>query len=402
MKWLSTVRHADGGRLVVERMELDESGFPQPTGELEELEADSLVLALGQEADLSLLERVAGVELDDGVVHVGADLMTGRPGVFAGGDIVPAERTVTMAIGHGKAAARSIDAWLRGDRVEPRAPRRGRRLRRAEPVVLQRRAAQRAPAARARPAPVDVRRGHRRPRRIDRAVRGTPLPVVRQLLRLRQLLRRLPRQRRHQARPRRPVRVRRSTSTTARAAACAPPNARAARSRWNPRRSDHARATQGARRRRRRRGARGAARAARARRAPASSSSCSPRAPLPQPAGLRRGAVRPRRPRPGRVRGRRAPAAAPSCTPARSPASPRRPRRRHRRREASCRTTRSIVAVGARAADALPGALPFAGPQDVPALTAVLDAAERGDVRAIAFASPRASRGRCRSTSSRS
>ena len=47
-----------------------------------------------------------------------------------------------------------------------------------------------------------------------------------------------------------------------------------------------------------------------------------------------------------------------------------------------------IVAVGARAADTLPGAVPFAGPQDVPALTAVLDAAERGDVRAIAFALP--------------
>jgi hypothetical protein len=49
--------HARGRRqLTVERMELDETGFPQPTGELEELEADSLVLALGQEADLSLLD----------------------------------------------------------------------------------------------------------------------------------------------------------------------------------------------------------------------------------------------------------------------------------------------------------------------------------------------------------
>jgi len=48
--------------------------------------------------------------------------MTGRPGNFAGGDIVPAERTVTMAIGHGKAAARHIDAWLRSARVAPRPP----------------------------------------------------------------------------------------------------------------------------------------------------------------------------------------------------------------------------------------------------------------------------------------
>jgi NADPH-dependent glutamate synthase beta subunit-like oxidoreductase len=117
MKWLSTVKHADGGRLVVERMELDETGFPQPTGELEELAADSLVLALGQEADLTLLQNVPGIELEDGMVRVGPDLMTGRPGVFAGGDVVPAERTVTMAVGHGKAAARHIDAWLRAASV---------------------------------------------------------------------------------------------------------------------------------------------------------------------------------------------------------------------------------------------------------------------------------------------
>jgi 2-oxoacid:acceptor oxidoreductase delta subunit (pyruvate/2-ketoisovalerate family) len=120
MRWLSTIREAGGGRVVLERMELDESGFPQPTGQLEELRADSVVLALGQEADLSLLERLAGVEVEDGVVKVGADLMTGHPGIFAGGDMVPAERTVTVAIGHGHAAARSIDAWLR--RVPAPAP----------------------------------------------------------------------------------------------------------------------------------------------------------------------------------------------------------------------------------------------------------------------------------------
>jgi NADPH-dependent glutamate synthase beta subunit-like oxidoreductase len=121
MKWLSTVKHVEGGKLVLERMELDETGFPQPTGELEELDADSLILALGQEADLSLLERVDGVRIEDGVVSVGPDLMTGHPGIFAGGDIVPAERTVTMAIGHGKAAAQNIDAWLRGTRCAPPA-----------------------------------------------------------------------------------------------------------------------------------------------------------------------------------------------------------------------------------------------------------------------------------------
>ena len=119
MKWLSTIAYADEGVLLVERMELDDTGFPQPTGELEELKADSLVLALGQETDLSLLEDVPGLEVEDGVVKVGSDMMTGYPGLFAGGDMVPAERTVTVAVGHGKKAARHIDAWLRATTYVP-------------------------------------------------------------------------------------------------------------------------------------------------------------------------------------------------------------------------------------------------------------------------------------------
>ncbi|MHB8492923.1 MAG: FAD-dependent oxidoreductase, partial [Solirubrobacteraceae bacterium] len=117
MKWLSTVKHADAGTLLLERMELDESGFPQPTGETEELEADSLVLALGQEADLSLIDGVPGLEIADGVVRVDAHMMTGHAGIFAGGDMVPAERTVTVGVGHGRLAAENVDAWLRG--VDP-------------------------------------------------------------------------------------------------------------------------------------------------------------------------------------------------------------------------------------------------------------------------------------------
>jgi len=119
MRWLATIKRADEGKLVLERMELDETGFPQPTGELDELEADSLVLALGQECDLSLVEGVPGIEVEDGVVSVGPNMMTGRAGVFAGGDMVPAERSVTVAIGHGRRAADNVDAWLRNS--EPAA-----------------------------------------------------------------------------------------------------------------------------------------------------------------------------------------------------------------------------------------------------------------------------------------
>jgi NADPH-dependent glutamate synthase beta subunit-like oxidoreductase len=114
IKWLSTIKQAGESSITVEKMALDEKGFPQPTGEFETLEADSVVLALGQDVDLSLIEGVPGLNVQDGVVQVNAQMMTGHAGIFAGGDMVPAERNVTVAIGHGKKAARNIDAWLRG------------------------------------------------------------------------------------------------------------------------------------------------------------------------------------------------------------------------------------------------------------------------------------------------
>ncbi len=119
IKWLSTITEAGMGErgddIMVEKMALDENGFPQPTGEFERMEADSVVLALGQDADLSLLENVPGLVVDKGMIQVDAGMMTGHPGVFAGGDMAGNERTVTVAVGHGKKAARAIDAWLRGE-----------------------------------------------------------------------------------------------------------------------------------------------------------------------------------------------------------------------------------------------------------------------------------------------
>ncbi len=113
VKWLSTIKQAGESSITVEKMTLDEKGNAQPTGELETLEADSVVLALGQDVDLSLLDGVPDLEINDGVVKVDQAMMTGQPGIFAGGDMVPGERTVTVGVGHGKLAARNIDAWLR-------------------------------------------------------------------------------------------------------------------------------------------------------------------------------------------------------------------------------------------------------------------------------------------------
>ncbi len=209
VKWLSTISSAgDGGALTIEKMVLDAKGNPQPTGEFETLEADSLVLALGQDVDLSLLDGIPGLQMKDGVVQVDpATMMTSHPGLFAGGDMVPAERNVTVAVGHGKKAARHIDAWLRGTPAGGHAEARAGQLRAPEPLVLQRRAEDAAPAAGHCPAHQQLRRGAGRPERRQRAVRGAPLPELRQLLRMRQLLRRVPRQRGHQARPGQALRV---------------------------------------------------------------------------------------------------------------------------------------------------------------------------------------------------
>ncbi len=121
INWLRTIKAFDGPELKVELMELDETGYPQPTGQFETLAADNVILALGQESDTEFLRAVPGVEFEpDGTVIVSKSLMTGCPGVFAGGDMVPSERTVTVGVGHGKKAARHIDAWLRGAEVASR------------------------------------------------------------------------------------------------------------------------------------------------------------------------------------------------------------------------------------------------------------------------------------------
>ena len=113
INWLRTIKEIDKSTFKVEVMELDENGRPQPTGEFEELQADSLILAVGQDTDTAFLESVPGIEFQwDHTVVVNDQMMTGHVGIFAGGDMVPSDRSVTIAVGHGKRAARHIDAWL--------------------------------------------------------------------------------------------------------------------------------------------------------------------------------------------------------------------------------------------------------------------------------------------------
>ncbi|MHB1252434.1 MAG: NAD(P)-binding protein [Acidimicrobiales bacterium] len=122
VRWLSTVHRFDAEHVVLEKMRLNDEGFPEPTGEFEELDADALVLALGQDTDLSLLDNATDVTVRDGAVNVEASMMAGASGIFAGGDAVPSERTATVAVGHGKRAARGIDDFVMGrvGEVKPR------------------------------------------------------------------------------------------------------------------------------------------------------------------------------------------------------------------------------------------------------------------------------------------
>ena len=120
IKWLTSIKEITGPELTVEIMELDQHGRPQSTGQFETLAADSVVLALGQQTGSAFLRKIPDIDIHtDGTVIVASNMMTGHAGIFAGGDMVPSERTVTAAVGHGKKAARHIDGWLRGDDYQP-------------------------------------------------------------------------------------------------------------------------------------------------------------------------------------------------------------------------------------------------------------------------------------------
>jgi NADPH-dependent glutamate synthase beta subunit-like oxidoreductase len=114
IKWLTSIKAIEGADLTVEVMRIDESGHAQPTGEFETLKADTLVLALGQDADSGFLKKIPEIAFDsDGSVVVAPNMMTGRAGIFAGGDMVPTERSVTVATGH-RAGSANLNRSISG------------------------------------------------------------------------------------------------------------------------------------------------------------------------------------------------------------------------------------------------------------------------------------------------
>lgn len=112
---LRSIGLIDGKKVLINKMNYDEEcDILSNSGETEILQADSVIFAIGQSVDEGILDGVDGIVVSEkGVIEIDKNMMTGAAGIFAGGDVVPCKRTVTNAIGHGKKAAKCIDAYLR-------------------------------------------------------------------------------------------------------------------------------------------------------------------------------------------------------------------------------------------------------------------------------------------------
>lgn len=89
-------------------------------GHTEFFEADSIILAIGQHANLSFIKPNDGIELTPSqFIKIDKEnLATTAPGIFAGGDVAFGPRNIIDAVANGKRAALSIDEFLRGKRPE--------------------------------------------------------------------------------------------------------------------------------------------------------------------------------------------------------------------------------------------------------------------------------------------
>nr|MBQ6242083.1 NADPH-dependent glutamate synthase [Lachnospiraceae bacterium] len=101
------------------KMELgepDEKGRRRPVpipGSEYELEADTVVIAIGTSPNPLIKDTTKGLEVNrHGGIVVNEDGLTSREGVYAGGDAVTGAATVISAMGAGKVAAAAIDEYL--------------------------------------------------------------------------------------------------------------------------------------------------------------------------------------------------------------------------------------------------------------------------------------------------
>ena len=111
--FLRSITRLDKNTLTLSVNDMDDKGRPKNTGEIEKIETDTLIFALSQIPDSEFLRKIPEIELQpNGVVTVDNFFMTGYRGIFAAGDMIPYDRSVTVAVGQGRQAACHIDAYL--------------------------------------------------------------------------------------------------------------------------------------------------------------------------------------------------------------------------------------------------------------------------------------------------
>lgn len=109
------------------RAEIDARGRRQlvPTGEPEiRIDADDVLVAVGQENSFPWIERDAGLEFDARGMPVVDEItmQSSNPRVFFGGDAAFGPKNIIWAVAHGHQAAISIDKFCRGEDVRHRPP----------------------------------------------------------------------------------------------------------------------------------------------------------------------------------------------------------------------------------------------------------------------------------------
>ena len=110
MRCIETRAGAAGARAIRRRR-----GSRSPARE-RDLPAATILVAVGEEPDPSILPEGAGIEVSGwaGIVADSRTLATGRAGIFAGGDVVSGPKTIIDAVASGRRAAASIHEYLAG------------------------------------------------------------------------------------------------------------------------------------------------------------------------------------------------------------------------------------------------------------------------------------------------
>jgi Pyruvate/2-oxoacid:ferredoxin oxidoreductase delta subunit len=122
--YLRSINSIENDKVFIDSMLYnEESGLLSKSGEKEIFHADSIIFAIGQRPDIRLFQGIEGIQISEkNTISVNKFMQTGIPNIFAGGDVISGQRSITNAIGYGKKAAKNMDAYLRGMELISKIP----------------------------------------------------------------------------------------------------------------------------------------------------------------------------------------------------------------------------------------------------------------------------------------